>query len=454
MGKKREFNIVNIIQDKYYLDWVKSLEEKYLIPSRTRDFYDGPLNVLYMQIKLMESIVGIEKAVKEAKQKTKTDKRYEYSLFLHKQLLRIIKSIADGIAWRILKFDRPFLRIMAESKKYSSSVQFLTDSYKKTILKAFELTLMKDSNVLLNDITNFLRLGDITEIKNGVTQIHELKKAGKKIINLNILWDQIQKNPKAKVSKQIKKLIAAQVIKDRRILLSKNQLFRIEDLPLKFENNIKEVEDLINIAEQELYKAKVFDNYLRVTCFNMSKLINDDNLHNKIIKKESEDIKFGENDVIIPISNFDIFYEENGNFARNATPYSIFPFDVSICMKLLYGHYHLVSFINYSEIKRIFLKNGWEVIEHYIEKISEENEKIKMKLFDGELFENKFNEAFFSIKKDNFTAEVSIVQILRIGIDFMKPELLVNMYEEVKNSELKIGSFCFLNILDEKEVWI
>ena len=50
MGKKREFNIVNIIQDKYYLDWVKSLEEKYLIPSRTRDFYDDPLNVLYMQI--------------------------------------------------------------------------------------------------------------------------------------------------------------------------------------------------------------------------------------------------------------------------------------------------------------------------------------------------------------------------------------------------------------------
>lgn len=265
----KKLNILNVINDTYYINWIKHLEEKYLKTSRQEDLYEDPLNIIFLQFKIVELITNIEKAIKESKEKSKKNLNFKLSLFLHQQLLRITKSIADGIAWRVLGFDRPFLRIMAEAKRYPSSVQFSSYSYKRTQLKAFELALFNNSRVLLNDITNFLRFGDLIEINEKEMKIHELKKSGKRIINLNKIYEQFQKDPKTRISNQVKKLIAAQIARDKRVLIS-NKEFRIMDLDIEFKNNLEEVESLIDSAEKNLFSTKIFGNYLKVTCFNNS----------------------------------------------------------------------------------------------------------------------------------------------------------------------------------------
>lgn len=452
---KNPFNIASIINDKYYINWIEHLKIKVLNTSRQEDLYNDPFNILFLQFKIVELITNIEKAIKECKEKNKKGRKYEFSLFLHQQLLRITKSIADGLSWRVLGFDRPFLRIMAEAKRYPSSVQFSSHSYKKTQLKAFELALFNNSKVLLNDITNFLRFGDLIEIIEKEVKIHELKKSGKKIINLKKINEQLLNNPKAKISNQIKKLVAAQRARDKRVLIS-NREFRIIDLDIKFKNNLKDVESLINDTEKNLFSTKVFGNYLKVSCLNNSKLIKDKKRFDEIIENDVKNIlEFEKKDIIIPISNIDTFYEGNGDFAKNATPYSIFPFKTDICMGLLSGKYNLMSFINYSEIRRLFIKDGWEIIDHDLNQLLVDNEKIKQNLFTGELFQHRINESFFSIKKGNFIAEIPIIWIQRIGTDFLKPQLLIDMYNFIySRGKPDFQTLCVFFILDEKKVWV
>jgi len=458
---KKFFNIIKIINDKYYANWVEHLKEKILYTSRQKDLYEDPLNLIFIQFKLVESISNIEKAIKKGKLKNKnknSDLSYDYSIFLHKQLARIIKVIADGIAWRVLGFDRPFLRIMSEEIRYPSSVQLSTHDFKNTQIEAFKLVLRNDSKVLLNDITNYLRFGDLLEIKGNETIIHELKKSGKKVINLNKIYEQIKSNPKAKISKQIRKLVAAQIARNKRVIITNKSSIKILDLDIEFTNNLKDIEDLINVSKKNLYSSREFGNYLRVSCFNILKLAKNVKKWKKYIDVDIKGAnKFKKDEIVLPISNFNTYYDEKGNFARNSTPYSIYPFKIDDCMSLLDGEYYLLSLINYSEIKRLFNKKGWEIVsrDKNFEQVAKENKKIIPNLFDGEIFQKRIDEIYFRLKRNNFFIDVPLTYIIRIGTDFLKPEVLLNAYETIyKQSKPGVESLFVFYILGEKKVWV
>jgi len=454
-----DFSIVKIINDKYFIEWIEHLKEKVLFTSRQKDLNEDPLNLIFLQLKIVESMSNIEKAIKEGKQKGKNSGlNYDYSILLHKHLMRIIKVIADGIAWRTLNFDRTFLRVMSEERRYSSSVQLSTRSYKNTQIEALKLVLHNDSKVLLNDITNYLRFGDLLEIKRKETIIHELKKQGKRIINLNIINERIKSNPKTKVSKQVKKLITAQIAKNKRMIITNEISVKILPLDLEFTNNLDKIEDLINTSKKDLYSYKEFGNYLRVSCFDILKLSRNTNKWKKYIDLDLEGISnFQKDDVVLPISNFDTYYNERGDFARNSTPYSIYPFEIENIMGLLNGNYLLSSIINYSEIKRLFNKRGWEVLEQsdYFEQTVKKNKKIIPDIFTEDIFQKKIDEVCFKLKRNNFFIDVPLTFIMRVGTDFIKPEVLFNAYEMVyKKSKPGDETLFVFNILGERKVWI
>lgn len=270
--------------------------------------------------------------------------------------------------------------------------------------------------------------------------------------------EQTKSNPKTKASKQVKKLIAAQKARNKRVIITNKISVKILDLNLEFTNNLNKIEDLINTSKKDLYSYKEFGNYLRVSCFNILKLSKNTNKWKKYIDLDFEGItNFQKDDIVLPISNFDTYYDERGNFARNSTPYSIYPFEIENTMGLLNGNYLLSSIINYSEIKRLFNKRGWEVLEQndYFEQTVKENKKIILDLFTGDIFQKRIDEICFKLKRNNFFIDVPLTFIIRVGTDFFKPEVLFNAYEMVyKKSKPGDETLFVLNILGERKVWV
>ena len=85
-----------------------------------------------------------------------------------KRLQGIVRQIADGIAWRTLRYDRPMLRILAlkpptgHMELASAKTEFIAAA---DVVETGEL-------VVVNDLTNFLRYGDLTSVgEDGVTII-------------------------------------------------------------------------------------------------------------------------------------------------------------------------------------------------------------------------------------------------------------------------------------------
>jgi len=126
-------------------------------------------------------------------------------------------------------------------------------------------------------------------------------------------------------------------------------------------------------------------------------------------------------------------------------------------MSLLDGECYLLSLINYSGIKKLFNKKGWEIInkDKNFEQVAKENKKIIPKLFNEGVFQKRIDEIYFRLKRDNFFIDVPLTYIIRIGTDFLKPEVLLNAYEMIyEQSKPGVESLFIIYILGEKKVCV
>jgi len=186
LDKEKAINSARIIADEYYQEWVEYLK-KILKKTRQNNFKD-PIEIIATQKVLRDQLERAQEAIKLGKKKlfelrssfpdSQEIEGYERQIFINRSISRIVRNIADGIAWRVLDYDRPFLRMMAEVKKDPNSVDF--QSYAKLSYDyALQVISQRGSTVLLNDITNFLRVGDVTEVGK-ITIVSELKYKTKK----------------------------------------------------------------------------------------------------------------------------------------------------------------------------------------------------------------------------------------------------------------------------------
>ena len=71
-------------------------------------------NMLKSLAGFQEELRNAQKEVKEAKD-GKSKKKAERSVLVQRQWIRVLQTIADGIAWRSYRFNRPLLRVMSEN---------------------------------------------------------------------------------------------------------------------------------------------------------------------------------------------------------------------------------------------------------------------------------------------------------------------------------------------------
>ena len=175
-----------------YNEWREVLED-YLTISRRR--LNNKLSMLKLQMSLYHDLFSSQKVkqicnrIIKDPQKIKDYideenfhvfdlKTIKYQLEEENVVCKALSEIADGHLWRIFNFNRPLIYVMGSrpsSGYLNFDTGFMTEVYTW-------LTSINNPNVakfLINDLTNYARLGDITiQYKDGSIELKEIK-AGK-----------------------------------------------------------------------------------------------------------------------------------------------------------------------------------------------------------------------------------------------------------------------------------
>lgn len=259
-----------------------------------------------------------------------------------------LRSIGDGIAWWFLNYDRATLRLLAEHS-YVSAPE-LGKGLDAEIYRCAELTSERIPFVL-NAVTNFLRIGDITlydksndayrlvEVKAGKMQTARTLRQGK---HLSLVEEALQTGSHK---------IADPDITFTRILSQQPLL-----------TYVKILETAMFEAKEKLISSRIFGDYLSFCLFYTKDMVNLAESESAQIMENTIErcsaIRKTETDFILPtFSNI----PHTIHFSRILAPYTIFPIDSDLRFSLISGDYLLLIQINISGLARWLIKRGWGV---------------------------------------------------------------------------------------------
>lgn len=260
-----------------------------------------------------------------------------------------LRSIGDGIAWRFLKYDRATLRILAEHD-YIPPPEMGRGLLEE--INEFARFASKGHSVLINSITNFLRVGDLMTYNESSDKYNLIEvKAGN--------------------SRTIKTIRQSQYrdIVQKALDRGSHEIF--PDIPITKTMSksplltyAKSLENAMSEAEQKFASSRKFGEHLSIAVFSMEKLLELSKNESARIREHIMDRLFSirrkNTDILLrPISN--IFLTVH--FSRIIAPYTIFPIHPNFRTALLNGDFFIFSLINLSGLIRWLQKRGWEATE-------------------------------------------------------------------------------------------
>ena len=456
---KQEQAFPSIAGSSYYWEQIAKLESL-LAESRSPHAFQTASELFGLQRGIIFLLSACEKTVrdgkrlkKEAEETGDVDEQENLAITLpqNKALVSVIQSIADGLAWRVLDFDRAFIRVMSSPKKPRGSVDFSV-AYPGMEDVAIRFMYENGSRVVFNDITHYLRIGDLTEIQpSGQVIVHELKKDGRTVKNAYTIANQ---SPNAGVSKQLKNLVTSQKAFDERKIRVGDETTIFEEVGLPFANNLAAISDLISEARKSFFARRKFGDYLEVLCQDAKATISHSLNHGpQFWRRFDHSSSFDSSDLVVPIDSLASWNEEDGDFPRNKAPYSIYPFSISDCLGLLSGELLLKSRLNLSALHRMYKANGWKVSPFGIEQFRQEYEANKHYARDAFAFKGTMKA--FTISRNGFNMDLSLAMLFQIATDFVKPDLLLATAEHIySTSSRDDGGLIVLSFASEKDVWI
>lgn len=134
-----------------------------------RTFVGGKFNaaqeIWQLQLDLLQLQREVQKQIGEAKKKLKTDKAARANLGSFRVLRAQARRLGDAIAWTILDGDRKVISSLAENKQVPPGEG--DHGSRGMIAIAQALSNEGWGFPLLHDITDFLRIGDVTFVRKG-----------------------------------------------------------------------------------------------------------------------------------------------------------------------------------------------------------------------------------------------------------------------------------------------
>jgi len=258
-----------------------------------------------------------------------------------------LRVIGDGIAWRVLNYDRAALRLLAEHPPLSTpqiDVGLLTE-----VEELMRIAGEERDPPLLNAITNFLRVGDITiyDPESGSIKLVEVKSGAKRDSrsyrqgeHRSAVQEGLDSGIHSMGGVQIRKIMAAR--------------------PLK--THVLSVEQAMREAEHHLGASRKFGDYLTVGVLATSRVLASvpEEKWSEIwgpvlervysVQKGPSDVLLGQIDNLFAISHF----------SPNLAPYTVFPIEPRLRFALMTGDLWVISLLNISGLARWLEKRGWK----------------------------------------------------------------------------------------------
>ena len=272
------------------------------ILTKSRNRKISSIELLELQGKIAEKMILCEKQIAIFKKTADRVKRNNewMSREIYKAHRKMLKEVMDGIAFRFLNFERPVLRQLVEHNQTGH----LTEGFIKELDKAEYIVNKTGFYVILNDLTNFLRYGDLTIISPEGNIIDEVKTSGTTKGNQKKALNEIIKTLNKKVFKAGNQ--TAQYIK-------------ITGKPTSFLNQVEIIINKSRLNIGGVYAERVSP-YLWVSSVSIQKMMEYFKKNNRL--PEHPQMPFPEEEAF-PSSNSLMFFNQ---FSPNIMPYSVFPF--------------------------------------------------------------------------------------------------------------------------------
>jgi hypothetical protein len=421
----------DVIEDYFYIS-KKRLNNKLCMFKLQLNILDEIVNNFKIIVKYDERLKkkGWERGTEKISiVEYESEKRHIKSEIFNFQLInKALKEIADGIVWKYFKCNRAILYLLAD--KQPIDVIRPDQGTISNINEFSEVFMEPDAIAIYNDITNFLRVGDVTQIKeNGDIEFIETKSGivrGKRI------------------SRQKQKMSELVEFFNTGIGDYDGKRVKIVDLEIKQRNYLSMLDDSIKKAKRKGYDALSIGNYLLLEIVVPSIISDSKTVSDKLIKMH-EPIKENwekRKDFIQTV-----FFLDKLDYSKHCAPFSIYPFDLETCTDIMMGRLMIRVSLNLSEIIRIIEKSNWKIVDALFLKTKDEINSI----MQGEINDVPF----LRIKKEGCTIDVPTSFLTRLQFELLSPSVLLQFFEEFYNRGPKDEfDFCLINYVDEQKNWL
>lgn len=344
-------------------------------------------------------------------------------MYFLKAEARVLRDIADGIAWRLFDYDRGVLHELARrpTKQYINLQGLQSELY---TLAAYCND--RSGIGILNDLTNFLKFGDVT-VRLGPNEFEIVEvKAGT--------------SGSGRLTRQ------RQGLTELVSLLSVDQGRSVQGAPMKISSVDVEPEIFIGNLRSVLDRAEIngaavesIGSHLVMECIDFTairrKQLRQDAISAVLERGRSIVEQWtARGDFLLPL-------EVGGRYAhaQNFVPLSIFPLPPSRCVRLAFGAISIYAFVNISAVLRGLETRGWTVVR------SPEQLAQSQEAGAGEI-------PIAVLRKRRLTTHVPASLVGRLGMEFLKPKSLAHLLDAILEQHDERG-FQFVNFERERALW-
>jgi hypothetical protein len=423
------------------LSW-RDIIEDYLYISKKR--IDNKWSMFKLQLNIFQDIVGNIKAIddykklvikntKDEKEGTITRDDFENEkehinsqIYSHTIINKALREIVDGIVWKYFSHSRAILYMLADKQPIETIRP--DEGTINNLYEFADVFLEDDAVAIYNDITNFLRIGDVTKInKDNTIEIIEVKankKRGGRIIR-----------QKDKMSEIVEFFNTGFTNYDGKIL-------KIVNSNLKQTNYLSLLRNAIQKAKHHGFESLLIGKYLILEIIDLSKGKGDKSIsyfesRHKSVREEWE----RGDDFIHPY-----FFIDKMDYSKNCAPFSIYPFDIETCADIMMGKIMIRALFNFTEVLRIIKRAGWNIDDALI--LRSENE---IKSLKGKEIKDV---SFLKVSKGPLIFDVPPSFIARIQFELLSPTTMIGQFEELYNKgPQKEFEYLLTNYTDEQRIW-
>ena len=371
--------------------------------------------------------VDKEKGKIEEEEYRNDEKSIKSEIYAMKLINKALREIVDGIVWRYFNFNRALLYVLADKAPIEAlrpNEGLITSLYEFS-----EVFLKPDDFAVLNDITNFLRVGDVTQIKkDGSIEFIEVKSSK---------WGG------SRITRQKQRMAELVEFFNTGLKEYDGGKLKILNSDIKQRNFLKIFLNSIRKARYRGYDSVLLGNNLMLEIADFRKVngVNGMIEYFKSRHRSIQDKWKQKGDFVVPM-----YFIDKLDYSKNYTPYSIFPFDVDICADILMGRLMIFSYLNYSEIIRVIEKAGWEIIDSPLFRSKEEIEKLK-----GTEWEDI---VFLRVRKSQLIVDIPPSWFGRLQFELLSPKVIIEDLEQTYRQGPTIDyDRSLVNYLDEQRIW-